>query len=89
MRHDAQTEQPNWPFTCYAHNRDGPNDLEGDVSFEELRWAQQQAVADGANPATLTAPFSEAIHHRQQQIQVCLPTNTQTICVAITISAGE
>ena len=30
------TERPWWPFSCYAHQRDGANDLLGDFSFEEV-----------------------------------------------------
>lgn len=42
MRADGMGERPAWRLTCYGHERDGPNDLEGDVSFEELRWNQLQ-----------------------------------------------
>lgn len=78
VRNDLQTEQPKWPFTCYAHERDGPNDLDGDVSFEEVRWANQQAVVQGANPATLMTPFEKAAAHRQQQIQVNPPSEGES-----------
>ena len=38
MRDDMKTEQqqPPWPFTCYAHQRGGPNDMAGDFSYEEV-----------------------------------------------------
>ncbi len=35
---DLTKEVPLWRLSCYGHQRDGPNDLTGDVSFEEARW---------------------------------------------------
>ncbi|GAX74526.1 hypothetical protein CEUSTIGMA_g1975.t1 [Chlamydomonas eustigma] len=35
---DLQQELPQWKLSCYGHNRDGPNDITGDVSMEEARW---------------------------------------------------
>jgi hypothetical protein len=42
---DCGSERPLWPFTCYAHSRGRPNDLIGDVSFEEVRWLQIQVCS--------------------------------------------
>lgn len=36
MRVDIKTEQPPWPFTCYAHQRGEANDVSGDFSYEEV-----------------------------------------------------
>ena len=49
VREDVKTEQqqPPWPFTCYAHQRGGPNDMAGDFSYEEvsLSWHNDQLLA--------------------------------------------
>lgn len=37
--HDVVNERPAWLLSCYGHERGGPNDLVGDVSFEEARRA--------------------------------------------------
>ena len=29
-------ERPKWLFTCYGHEREGQNDVEGDISPEEV-----------------------------------------------------
>uniref|UniRef100_A0A0E0HV21 C3H1-type domain-containing protein n=1 Tax=Oryza nivara TaxID=4536 RepID=A0A0E0HV21_ORYNI len=34
---DFKNEAPIWKLTCYAHLRNGPCDIKGDISFEELR----------------------------------------------------
>ncbi|KAL6585660.1 hypothetical protein OROMI_002304 [Orobanche minor] len=34
---DLENEKPLWKLTCYAHNRNRPCDIVGDVSCEELR----------------------------------------------------
>ncbi|KAK6126681.1 hypothetical protein DH2020_039576 [Rehmannia glutinosa] len=34
---DLENEKPQWKLTCYAHNRNGPCDVVGDISCEELR----------------------------------------------------
>ncbi|KAL9398659.1 hypothetical protein Peur_007620 [Populus x canadensis] len=36
---DFEHERPLWKLTCYGHLRDGPCDIIGDVSYEELRAA--------------------------------------------------
>ena len=36
VRDDLRNERPTWPFSCYAHQRSGQNDLTGDYSFEEV-----------------------------------------------------
>lgn len=64
------TEQPRWPYTCYAHERNGPNDVEGDLSFEEVRWAQLQALVAGTPATLLASQFQQAVSQRQQQFQV-------------------
>ncbi|XP_015571904.1 zinc finger CCCH domain-containing protein 16 isoform X2 [Ricinus communis] len=34
---DFQNEKPLWKLTCYGHSKNGPCDIGGDVSYEELR----------------------------------------------------
>ncbi|KAK4382851.1 Zinc finger CCCH domain-containing protein 46 [Sesamum angolense] len=34
---DLENEKPLWKLTCYGHNRNGPCDIVGDISCEELR----------------------------------------------------
>ena len=51
-----------WPSSCYATKRDGPNDLEGDFSREEARWAQLQ-VRPG-KPTIVCIPLS--LHHLER-----------------------
>ncbi|WCJ34648.1 Zinc finger CCCH domain-containing protein 46 [Euphorbia peplus] len=36
---DFEQEKPLWKLTCYAHSTNGPCDIGGDVSYEELRAA--------------------------------------------------
>ncbi|KAJ4843540.1 hypothetical protein Tsubulata_007956 [Turnera subulata] len=36
---DFQRERPNWRLTCYGHLKNGPCDILGDISYEELRFA--------------------------------------------------
>lgn len=42
VRTDMREEKPTWLLSCYGHARGGPNDLTGDVSFEEARLANMQ-----------------------------------------------
>eukprot|EP00884_Botryococcus_braunii_P018457 jgi/Botrbrau1/5295/Bobra.0391s0016.3 len=72
VKDDMTNEQPMWPYTCYAHERNGPNDILGDVSFEEVRWAEQQALASGTNASILVSQFQRAVAERQQQFQKML-----------------
>lgn len=46
MRDDVKTEQqqPPWPFTCYAHQRGGPNDMAGDFSYDEASASKTHAA---------------------------------------------
>ncbi|XP_022850825.1 zinc finger CCCH domain-containing protein 46 isoform X2 [Olea europaea var. sylvestris] len=34
---DFENERPLWKLTCYGHNKNGPCDIVGDISYEELR----------------------------------------------------
>ncbi|CAI9779857.1 unnamed protein product [Fraxinus pennsylvanica] len=37
MIEDFENERPVWKLTCYGHNKNGPCDIVGDISYEELR----------------------------------------------------
>jgi hypothetical protein len=52
-------ERPRWLLSCYGHERGGVNDLQGDVSFEEARWANQQVSGPrrSLTRALLPSPF--------------------------------
>lgn len=56
---------------CYLQGERGCNDLEGDYSFEELRWAQVQAATNSASPQTLLQDFQAAKYAQSQQFEVC------------------
>ncbi|XP_055800886.1 zinc finger CCCH domain-containing protein 16 isoform X2 [Solanum dulcamara] len=40
---DFNNEKPLWLLTCYGHRKNGPCDITGDVSYEELRAAAYDA----------------------------------------------
>jgi len=69
VRVDMASERPAWPATCYGHVRGGRCDWEGDVSFEEARWAQLQALRAGRPAAALIAelPAAAAVQNRLYQ----------------------
>ena len=67
-RADLQDERPIWVLTCYGHERGGPNDLAGgDISPEEVRWANMQAAAAGVPAPQLAANFAAVEAARVQQ----------------------
>lgn len=41
LRSDLKLERPLWVLSCYGHDRNGPNDLTGDVSPEEARGGKR------------------------------------------------
>ncbi|KAK9917907.1 hypothetical protein WJX75_009426 [Coccomyxa subellipsoidea] len=69
VRDDLKNERPAWPFSCYAHQRSSQNDLIGDYSFEEVRWAEMQAVRSGRPGASVVADFNVARKALDQQWQ--------------------
>ena len=67
MRDDVKTEQqqPPWPFTCYAHQRGGPNDMAGDFSYEEVSVLNAQCLAlTPCTPICLVCAFPHENHPR-------------------------
>ncbi|KAK9815931.1 hypothetical protein WJX72_012127 [[Myrmecia] bisecta] len=72
VRHDWQNERPMWPLTCYGHQRDQPNDIEGETSPEEVRWAQMEAARSGQSVQQLQGEFQAAVQAKDDQFQVLL-----------------
>nr|XP_043628027.1 zinc finger CCCH domain-containing protein 16-like [Erigeron canadensis] len=44
---DLKNEKPVWKLTCYGHSRNGPCDIVGDISYEELRAVAYDEVKRG------------------------------------------
>ncbi|KAG8376292.1 hypothetical protein BUALT_Bualt09G0048100 [Buddleja alternifolia] len=47
MVEDLESEKPIWKLTCYGHNRNGPCDIVGDISCEELRAVAYDEAKQG------------------------------------------
>lgn len=66
---DMNEEMPMWPLTCYAHEREGPNIINGDISFEEVRaWQYGVAIQVGQPPCTipqLIQEFQDSVSKKQ------------------------
>ncbi len=65
----SAAERPKWQLTCYGHEREGPNDLSGDISAEELRWANMLSAERGASMAQLTNELKAAEKAKVEQFQ--------------------
>ncbi|KAG9140847.1 hypothetical protein Leryth_010390 [Lithospermum erythrorhizon] len=46
---DFRNEKPMWRLTCYGHVKNGPCDIVGDTSYEELRAAAYDEAKRGMN----------------------------------------
>ncbi|XP_058113404.1 zinc finger CCCH domain-containing protein 46 isoform X2 [Magnolia sinica] len=44
---DFEHERPLWKLTCYGHSKNGPCDIIGDISYEELRAAAYEDARRG------------------------------------------
>lgn len=65
-----------WPLSCYAHTATNPgpvkNDVEGaEMSMEELRWQDLQALRAGQSGQALQQAFQAAATQQKQLYQVC------------------
>lgn len=57
---DMKEEMPMWPLTCYGYEREGPNIIDTDVSFEEVRaWQYGFAVQAGQPPCAIPEVIRE------------------------------
>ncbi|GFR40628.1 hypothetical protein Agub_g1210, partial [Astrephomene gubernaculifera] len=63
-----QGERPAWLLSCYGHSRGGGNDLTGDVSFEEARWANLGDLRSGRTPLSINADLKGAVRAKQEEI---------------------
>ncbi|KXZ45167.1 hypothetical protein GPECTOR_57g457 [Gonium pectorale] len=68
VRTDMQSEKPSWLLSCYGHVRGGGNDLVGDVSFEEAKWANLQDLKAGRTALSINADFKGALRAKQEEI---------------------
>ena len=66
---DMNEEMPMWPLTCYGYEREGPNIINTDFSFEEIRaWQYGVAVQVGQPPCAIpevTKEFQEQVSKKQ------------------------
>lgn len=65
----SQSERPKWCLTCYGHEREKDNDVSGDISPEEVRWANMQAAASGVSTRQLVTEFRAAEKAKVEQFQ--------------------
>ncbi|KAL1814097.1 hypothetical protein ACET3Z_024162 [Daucus carota] len=47
MKEDFEKEKPLWNLTCYGHVKNGPCDILGDISYEELRALAYEDAKSG------------------------------------------
>ncbi|KAL8148559.1 hypothetical protein AgCh_005793 [Apium graveolens] len=47
MKEDFEKEKPLWNLTCYGHVKNGPCDIVGDISYEELRALAYEDAKSG------------------------------------------
>ncbi|KAL1532942.1 zinc finger CCCH domain-containing protein 16-like [Salvia divinorum] len=50
---DLENEKPLWKLTCYGHSRNGPCDIVGDISYDELRALAYDDAKHGKNIASI------------------------------------
>lgn len=63
------SERPSWLLTCYGHEREGANDVTGDISPEELRWANMISLRNGATRHNLKIELEGMQRARVEQFQ--------------------
>jgi hypothetical protein len=63
------SERPAWLLTCYGHEREGANDITGDISPEELRWANMISLRNGATSHNLKNELEAIQRARVEQFQ--------------------
>ncbi len=62
-------ERPMWNLTCYGHVREGANDVVGDVSPEEVRYANMLSSEQGIGVQGLRDEFRTANRQRVDLFQ--------------------
>eukprot|EP01025_Chloroclados_australasicus_P059258 TRINITY_DN7483_c0_g1_i2.p3 TRINITY_DN7483_c0_g1~~TRINITY_DN7483_c0_g1_i2.p3 ORF type:complete len:224 (-),score=36.60 TRINITY_DN7483_c0_g1_i2:567-1238(-) len=54
-------------LSCYSHIREGPNDIDGDASFEELRWWTYSTLAQyNLTQAQIMQGYGQAISEKEK-----------------------
>ncbi|GAQ84616.1 nucleoporin-like protein 2 [Klebsormidium nitens] len=86
IREDFQTEKPKWwTLSAYAHWKSLPNDISGDVSFEELRWEGYKAAQQGTPLQQVVAREQQLVRTKESEYQQLLlnpyrgPGQTQAV----------
>ena len=62
-------ERPTWNLTCYGHRREGANDVVGDISPEEVRYANMLSSEQGVGVQGLKDEFRAANRQRVDLFQ--------------------
>ncbi len=62
-------ERPVWNLTCYGHVREGQNDVVGDISPEEVRYANMVSAEQGTSLQGLKDEFRAAERARVELFQ--------------------
>eukprot|EP00889_Picochlorum_renovo_P002081 jgi/Picre1/29111/NNA_004504.t1 len=62
-------ERPKWNLTSYAHQREKDNDVVGDISPEEVRYANMLSLQQGVHVSTLKDEFRKATRERVDVFQ--------------------
>ena len=70
------SERPKWQLTSYGHTREGPNDISGDISPEEVRWANMSMAAQQkATLGQLSSQFKSAEYAMKEQFQALMKSS--------------
>ena len=62
-------ERPKWNLTCYGHRREEDNDIRGDISPEEVRYANMISMQQGIQQHALGEEFRRANKQRVDLFQ--------------------
>ena len=62
-------ERPLWNMTCYGYRREGENDVVGDISPEEVRYANMVSAEQGVSMQGLRDEFRTANRQRVELFQ--------------------
>lgn len=65
----SRGERPVWVLTCYGHEREKENDVLGDISPEEVRFANLCSMQQGEQTRSLKEEFRRATSQRIDMFQ--------------------
>lgn len=69
---DFQQERPLWRLTCYGHCKNGPCDIVGDISYEELRAAAYDDAKRGLSLQSIVERERGLVNSKLQEIESLL-----------------